>query len=73
MWPGLELTDILVELFKNTPQEIISNIVYLIQGKLLPDFEGVELGVAEKLAIRAISKSFLNKSLNLDVFENCFL
>jgi DNA ligase 1 len=53
----LELTDILVELFKNTPPEIISKIVYLIQGKLLPDFEGVELGVAEKLAIRAISKS----------------
>ncbi len=53
----LELTDILVELFKSTPPEIVSKIVYLIQGKLLPDFEGVELGVAEKLAIRAISKS----------------
>ena len=25
--------------------------------KLRPDFEGIELGVAEKLAIRAISKS----------------
>ena len=53
----LELTDILVELFKNTPPDIISKIVYLIQGKLRPDFEGIELGVAEKLAIRAISKS----------------
>ena len=53
----LELTDYLVELFKNTPHEVISKIVYLLQGKLRPDFEGVELGVAEKLAIRAISKS----------------
>jgi len=53
----LELTQHLVELFKNTPHDIISQIVYLLQGKLRPDFEGIELGVAEKLAIRAISKS----------------
>ena len=53
----LELTQILVDLFKATPPEVISKIVYLIQGKLRPDYEGVELGVAEKLAIRAISKS----------------
>lgn len=53
----LELTKILVELFEKTPHEVISKIVYLLQGKLRPDFEGIELGVAEKLAIRAISKS----------------
>jgi len=53
----LELTQELVELFKKTPQEVIARIVYLLQGKLRPDFEGVELGVAEKLAIRAIAKS----------------
>ena len=46
-----------MELFEKTPQEVIARIVYLLQGKLRPDFEGVELGVAEKLAIRAISKS----------------
>ena len=53
----LELTQYLVELFKKTPHTAISKIVYLLQGKLRPDFEGIELGVAEKLAIRAISKS----------------
>ena len=53
----LELTQYLVELFEKTPNEVISRIVYLLQGKLRPDFEGIELGVAEKLAIRAISKS----------------
>ena len=53
----LELTDILVKLFQNTPTDVIARIVYLIQGKLRPDFEGVELGVAEKLAVRAIAKS----------------
>jgi DNA ligase-1 len=53
----LELTQYLVELFQRTPPEIISKIVYLIQGKLRPDFEGVELGLAEKLAIHALAKS----------------
>lgn len=53
----LELTQILVDLFKKMPPELISKIVYLIQGKLRPDFEGIELGVAEKLAMKAISKS----------------
>ncbi|MDA7495000.1 ATP-dependent DNA ligase [Nitrosopumilus sp.] len=53
----LELTQHLVELFEKTPQDVISKITYLLQGKLRPDFEGVELGVAEKLAMRAISKS----------------
>ena len=53
----LELTQYLVELFEKTPNEVISRIVYLLQGKLRPDFEGIELGVAEKLAIKAISKS----------------
>lgn len=53
----LELTKYLVELFEKTPHEVISKIVYLLQGKLRPDFEGIELGVAERLAIRAISKS----------------
>ena len=53
----IELTNILVELLKKTPKEIIPNVVYLLQGIIRPNFEGVELGIAEKLAIRAISKS----------------
>jgi len=53
----LELTQHLVDLFKITPPEIISNVVYLLQGKIRPDHEGVEMGVAEKIAIKAISKS----------------
>ena len=52
-----ELTNILVELLKKTPKKLIQNVVYLLQGIIRPNFEGVELGIAEKLAIRAISKS----------------
>ncbi len=53
----LELTQHLVDLFKITPADIISKVVYLLQGKLRPEHEGVEVGVAEKIAIRALSKS----------------
>jgi DNA ligase-1 len=53
----LELTKYLVDLFKITPPEIISQVVYLLQGKLRPDHEGIEMGIAEKIAIKAISKS----------------
>ena len=53
----LELTDILVGLIKEIPVDIISKAVYLIQGKLRPNFEGVELGIAEKLVMKAMSKS----------------
>jgi len=53
----IELTNLLVELLKKIPKKIIPNAVYLLQGIIRPNFEGVELGVAEKLAIRAISKS----------------
>ena len=53
----LELTDILVGLIKEIPEDVISKAVYLIQGKLRPNFEGVELGIAEKLVMKAMSKS----------------
>lgn len=51
----LEMTDLLVALIKKTPKDVIDKVVYLTQGKLYPDYVGVELGVAEKLAQKAIS------------------
>lgn len=53
----LEMLDILVELFRKIPRGIIDKVVYLTQGKLYPDYMGVEIGVGEKLALRAISKA----------------
>lgn len=53
----LELTQHLVDLFKITPADIIPKVVYLLQGKLRPDHEGVEIGIAEKIAIKSLSKS----------------
>ncbi len=53
----LEMTDYLVEILKETPTSLIDKVVYLTQGKLYPDFIGIEIGVAEKLAIRAVARA----------------
>jgi DNA ligase-1 len=52
----LEMTDLLVKLIKDTPPSEISKVVYLLQGKLYPDFVGVELGLAEKLLTKAVAE-----------------
>ena len=53
----LEMTDYLVEILKETPTSLIDKVVYLTQGKLYPDFVGIEIGIAEKLAIRAVARA----------------
>ena len=53
----LEMTDYLVEILKETPTNLIDKVVYLTQGKLYPDFVGIEIGIAEKLAIRAVARA----------------
>src|SRR3989337_1470668 len=60
----LEMTDLLVKLIKDTPRDEISKVVYLLQGKLYPDCLGVELGIAEKLVIKAVAE-IAGKSENL--------
>ncbi|MDA4126879.1 MAG: ATP-dependent DNA ligase, partial [Thaumarchaeota archaeon] len=50
-----EITEILAGLLKKTPRSELATLVYMTQGKLRPDYEGVELGLAEKLALRALS------------------
>lgn len=53
----IALTDHLVSLLKKTPANLIDKATYLIQGKLYPDYEGIEMGLAEKMALRAIANS----------------
>lgn len=52
----LEMTSLLVNLIKESPKEEISKVVYILQGKLYPDYVGVELGLAEKLLVRAAAE-----------------
>ncbi|MDO5837578.1 MAG: ATP-dependent DNA ligase [Methanomassiliicoccales archaeon] len=51
----LEMTAILADFFKECNPDDLRSIIYLSQGKLHPDFYGVELGMADKLVLRAIA------------------
>lgn len=51
----LELTGILVEVFDAISAAEFEAVAYLLQGKVAPDWEGIELGLAEKMILRAIA------------------
>ncbi|MDA4135955.1 MAG: ATP-dependent DNA ligase [Thaumarchaeota archaeon] len=50
----IAITEVLAGLLKETPASELPMLVYLTQGKLRPDYEGVELGIAEKYALRVL-------------------
>lgn len=53
----LEMTEYLIQLLKATPIGLFDKVVYLTLGQLYPAFMGVELGIADKLALRSLSKA----------------
>jgi DNA ligase-1 len=53
----LRLIATLAGLFRRTPASLLPEIVYLCQGKLAPDFAGLQLGLAEKLTAQAVAES----------------
>ena len=53
----LEMTDLLVGLLRETPKEDLDKVVYLTQGRIRPDYEGVELGLAEKMVMRVLAQA----------------
>jgi DNA ligase-1 len=53
----LEMTDLLVDILKKTSKDIIDKVVYLTQGRIYPDFVSLEIGIAEKLAIKALARA----------------
>ncbi|MEM4600555.1 MAG: DNA ligase, partial [Sulfolobales archaeon] len=53
-----QLTSILVDLFKKSEPDVIDKVIYLLQGRLWPDWAGLpELGVGVKLLMKAMSKA----------------
>src|SRR5919204_243012 len=53
-----ELVKILSELYAKTSPDDIQPLTYLIQGRLVPFFEPVEIGLGEKLVIAAIAQGY---------------
>lgn len=52
----LALIDRLAELFTETPVSLLPTVSLLCQGQIAPDFAGVEIGLADKLAARAVAE-----------------
>ncbi len=54
--PGrLEMTAILVELLGKVPKGELLAVVRLVQGAVAPDWEGIEVGVAEKQILKVLA------------------
>ena len=51
----LALTSRLAALLAAVPAELLPMVCYLCQGLIAPEFAGVDLGLAEKLAVRAVA------------------
>ena len=51
----LALVERLAALLSETPAELLPVVCYLCQGLIAPEFAGVDLGLAEKLAVRAVA------------------
>ena len=62
----LEMTDLLVDLLRNTPKELIGKVAYLTQGRIHPDFVDIEIGVAEKSAIKALARASGRKETDIE-------
>jgi DNA ligase-1 len=51
----LALTERLAALLADTPAALLPTVCYLCQGLIAPEFAGGDLGLAEKLAVRALA------------------
>ncbi len=51
----LEMFEILAELFRKAQAYEIDKIIYLSQGQLAPSFQSLEMGMSDKLLIRALA------------------
>ncbi|HUD20081.1 MAG TPA: ATP-dependent DNA ligase [Patescibacteria group bacterium] len=53
-----EMTEILADLFRHVQKDEIGKICYLLLGRVVPLYEAVEFGVADKFMIRAIALAY---------------
>ena len=53
-----ELVKTLAELYSKSSPDEIQPLTYLIQGRLVPFFEPIEIGLGDKLVIAAIAQAF---------------
>jgi DNA ligase-1 len=54
----LELTRILSSLFKEVSGEEIEKVCYLLQGRVAPFFEPIEMGMADRMIVQALANAY---------------
>jgi len=62
----LEMTQVLAELYKELTPEELEKTVYLLQGRVVPAYEKIEFGMAEKTIVKAVISAL---SLDKSYFE----
>lgn len=63
----LEMTEILADLFKKIDQENIDKVLYLLQGSVVPMYQKVDFGLAEKMLTKGITQAL---DIEKKVFKN---
>ena len=53
----IELTKILSQLLKKVSYQEIDKVAYLLQGRVVPFFEPIEMGMADKTVEQAIAQA----------------
>ncbi len=59
-----EITRILADLFKSLDVNEIDKVCYLLSGRLVPAYEGIEFNLAEKMMMKILAKAY-----NQDISE----
>lgn len=52
------ITEVLADLFRKSHADEIGKLCYLLQGRVVPLYEAVEFGLADKFIIRAIAQAY---------------
>src|SRR6266480_6578276 len=63
----LVLIERMAELVTQTPAELLPVVCYLCQGQIAPEFAGIDLGLAEKMAIRALAAAIGTEAADVAV------
>ncbi|MEO6508786.1 MAG: DNA ligase, partial [Patescibacteria group bacterium] len=62
----LTITELLADLFKKLKPEEMDITMYLLQGRIAPQFEKIEMGMAEKMVVRS---ALLALNMDKDMFN----
>jgi DNA ligase-1 len=64
-----DMTVLLSKVFLDAESDEIESLCYLLQGRVAPQYESIEFGIADKLLIRAIAKAY---GLDIEIVTRAF-